>query len=107
MRAPDQAGRCRREPPRSSATQGDRPSRIRVDPPPPEPRAQFESHSEAQPTSRRKLIGAYLSALPRLTPGPVRAAIAAVMANDAQHLSVLRAAQHRSPVPAAFVTAGE
>jgi hypothetical protein len=55
----------------------------------------------------QQVIAAYLAALPRLTPGPVRAAVASVMANDAQHVSLLRAALDRRPVPAAFVTASE
>ena len=52
-------------------------------------------------------ITGYVGALPRLVPGPVRAAIASILANDAQHLSFVRAAVGDVPVPTAFVTGGE
>jgi hypothetical protein len=53
------------------------------------------------------LLTAYLDAIPRLTPGPVRAMAAAFFANDAQHASIWRVALGQPPVPAAFVTGGE
>jgi ferritin-like protein len=49
-------------------------------------------------------LAAYLAALPRLSSGPVRAALAAVLANDAQHLALVRERLHEAPAPAAFVT---
>ncbi len=55
----------------------------------------------------RAQIGAYLEALPRLAPGPVRAAVATILASDAQHISILRVLQGSAPVPAAFVTGSE
>ena len=52
----------------------------------------------------RAQISAYLAAIPRLSPGPVRAAAATVLASDAQHLVVLRSAQGLDPMPSAFLT---
>ncbi len=49
----------------------------------------------------------YLAAITQLTPGAVRAAIAAVLANDAQHVAVLRSVLGLAPVPGAFVTGAE
>jgi rubrerythrin len=49
----------------------------------------------------------YFGALTRLSPGSVRAAVAAVLANDAQHLSMLRSVLGLVPVPSAFVTGAE
>jgi ferritin-like protein len=58
-------------------------------------------------TLEREGIAGYLSALPSLSPGTVRAAVASILANDAQHLVVLRLALHMEPIPAAFVTGAE
>jgi hypothetical protein len=52
-------------------------------------------------------LAAYLDMIPGLSPGRVRSATAAIFANDAQHVAVLRAQLGRAPVPAAFVTGGE
>lgn len=52
-------------------------------------------------------IASYLDAIPRLQPGPVRAATASILANDAQHISILRLAQGMNPVPSAFVSGRE
>ncbi|HET9105470.1 MAG TPA: ferritin-like domain-containing protein [Solirubrobacteraceae bacterium] len=49
-------------------------------------------------------IALYLQTIPRLAPGPVRAAAATIVASDAQHLAVLRSLQGRPPMPSAFVT---
>jgi rubrerythrin len=49
----------------------------------------------------------YLGALTRLSPGSVRAAVAAVLANDAQHVAVLRSALGMVPLPSPFVTGVE
>jgi hypothetical protein len=53
------------------------------------------------------LVDAYLAAIPRLMPGWLRAVAAGILANQAQHISVLDALQGRRPVPHAFVTASE
>jgi hypothetical protein len=55
----------------------------------------------------RAQIVSYLAAIPRLSPGPVRAAVASILANDAQHLAVLRLTQGLNPVPSAFVSGAE
>ena len=55
----------------------------------------------------RAQLSAYLWAIPRLSAGPVRAAAAAIFANDAQHLSLLRLRLGQPPAPAAFVTGRE
>jgi hypothetical protein len=49
-------------------------------------------------------IAAYLEAIPNVSPGPVRAALASILANDAQHLVVVRRALRVEPIPTAFVT---
>jgi hypothetical protein len=49
-------------------------------------------------------IGAYLAALPRLAPSSVKRSVAAILANDAQHVAVVRAALGQTAVPSAFVT---
>jgi Ferritin-like domain len=52
-------------------------------------------------------LAAYIQAIPGLRRGPVRAAAAAILANDAQHVAVLRSHLGQRPVPAAFVTGRE
>ncbi len=52
-------------------------------------------------------IDTYLRSIPRLSPGPVRAAVASILAVDAQHITLLRMAQGKAPVPHAFVTGSE
>lgn len=52
-------------------------------------------------------LTAYLDAITRLEPGLVKSSIAAILANDAQHVAVVRAALGQSPVPSAFVTGNE
>ena len=52
-------------------------------------------------------IKTYLESIPRLSPGPVRAAVASILTVDAQHLAMLRLAQGQTPVPSAFVTGSE
>lgn len=49
-------------------------------------------------------LSAYVNAIPLLTPGRLRSAVAAIFANDAQHLAVLRQQLGRNPIPSAFVT---
>ncbi len=52
----------------------------------------------------RAQISAYLEAIPKLSPSPVRAAAATILASDAQHVAVLRSAQGLDPMPSAFLT---
>ncbi len=52
----------------------------------------------------RAQIAAYLAAIPRLSPGVVRAAVASILTSDAQHLAILRLAQGQVAAPSAFVT---
>jgi hypothetical protein len=52
-------------------------------------------------------LAAYLDAIPQLAPALLRQQVVAVMANDAQHVTVLRASLGRSPVPSALVTGRE
>jgi Ferritin-like domain len=53
------------------------------------------------------MVTHYLQALPSLSPGSVRAAVASMMANDAQHVVVLRIALHLPPIPGPLVTGAE
>lgn len=55
----------------------------------------------------RAQIAAYLNAIPRLSPGSLRAAAASILANDAQHIAIIRLAQGMTPIPSAFVTGSE
>jgi hypothetical protein len=55
----------------------------------------------------RLQIASYLRWIPRLTPGPYRAAVATILASDAQHVAVLRAAQGMPALASAFVTGDE
>ncbi len=52
-------------------------------------------------------IAAYLAALPNLAPAVVRRSVAAILANDAQHVAVVRAALGQPAVPSALVTGRE
>ncbi len=54
-----------------------------------------------------QMIARYLAAIPQLSPGSVRAAIASILASDAQHVVVLRLALRLDPLPSAFVTGHE
>jgi hypothetical protein len=49
----------------------------------------------------------YLQSIPRLSPGPVRAAVASILTVDAQHVTMVRLAQGQTPVPSAFVSGAE
>ena len=55
----------------------------------------------------RLQIASYLNWIPRLSPGPVRAAVSSILACDAQHVAVLRAAQGKPALASAFVTGDE
>lgn len=52
-------------------------------------------------------VRAYLEAIPKLTPGAARAAAASILANEAQHVSVVRRNLGLDPVPSAVLTAAE
>jgi hypothetical protein len=52
-------------------------------------------------------LSTYLQAIPQLAPGPVRGDVAAILANQAQHISILRSALGLDPVPYGLVTGGE
>jgi Ferritin-like domain len=49
-------------------------------------------------------IAAYLDAVARLEPGVVKQSVASILANDAQHVAVVRAALGQRAVPSALVT---
>ena len=49
-------------------------------------------------------IDYYLQSIPRLSPGPTRAAVATILTVDAQHVTMLRLSLGQTPVPSAFVT---
>jgi rubrerythrin len=49
-------------------------------------------------------IAAYVNAVPRLSTGDLRATVAQIVTNEAEHVSVLQGALGAQPVPAAFVT---
>jgi Ferritin-like domain len=49
-------------------------------------------------------IANYLRSIPRLSPAPLRAAVATILTVDAEHVSMLRLAQGQTPVPSPFVT---
>jgi hypothetical protein len=55
----------------------------------------------------REQLAAYLYVIPRLSPSPVRAAVARYLAADAQHTAVLRTRLGLRSVPSAFVSGGE
>jgi Ferritin-like domain len=55
----------------------------------------------------RSQIDAYLDTIPKVSLGSTRAALAAMLANDAQHISVLRLSLGRRPIPTALVTGRE
>jgi hypothetical protein len=52
-------------------------------------------------------LGSYLRWIPKLSPGPVRAAVATILTVDSQHISMIRLAQGQEPVPGPFVTGAE
>jgi Ferritin-like domain len=52
-------------------------------------------------------ITAYLAALPRLAPSEVQQSVASILANDAQHVAVVRYTLGQTAVPSAFVTGRE
>ncbi len=52
----------------------------------------------------RAEVAGYLDAIGQLSPGRLRSSAASILADDAQHVSVLRSALGLSATPAAFVT---
>lgn len=79
------------------------------------PQKPHSSYALGHPTSDRQVLAlvrdlesaqlaAYVDSIPLLTPGRLRSAVAAIFANDAQHLAVLRQQLGQNPIPAAFVT---
>jgi hypothetical protein len=55
----------------------------------------------------RAQINAYLDAIPKLSPGQVRAAVSSILASDAQHIAFIRAGLGLVPAPSPFVTGHE
>ena len=55
----------------------------------------------------RAQINAYLEAIPKLSPGQVRAAVSTILASDAQHIAIIRAGLGLIPAPSPFVTGNE
>lgn len=49
-------------------------------------------------------VAAYIDALPKLSSGELRQTAAAIISNEAEHISVLLGALGKAPVPDAFVT---
>jgi hypothetical protein len=55
----------------------------------------------------RAEVAGYLDAIQQLSPGHLRSSAASILADDAQHVSVLRSALGLSATPGAFVTGAE
>ncbi len=55
----------------------------------------------------RAEVDAYLGAVPAVSQAPARAVLAAILANDAQHVVVLRSELGLEPLTGAFVLGGE
>lgn len=55
----------------------------------------------------RLSIDAYVDAIAKLPPGPLRAVAASILANEGQHIAILRRNLGLNPVPAALVTGAE
>lgn len=51
-----------------------------------------------------RAVTMYIEALPKLTSGPLRGTVAAIVTNEAQHISVLLELLGREQLPGAFVT---
>jgi hypothetical protein len=80
--------------------------------------ARAASYPLGEPRSQRALlvllheleraqVAGYVEAVGQLTPGVLRQTVAAILADDAQHVSVLRSALGLAPVPSALVTGAE
>jgi Ferritin-like domain len=69
------------------------------------PAPSSQSQALARLASLEQLqISYYLRIIPRLQLGTARAAVAAILSSDAQHIALLRLVQGQPPVPSAFVT---
>ncbi len=55
----------------------------------------------------RTQILTYLDTIPRLSPGPVRAAASTILASDAQHIAILRRAQGQPALVGPFLTGAQ
>jgi hypothetical protein len=55
----------------------------------------------------RAQVAFYLTAIPKLSPGPMRAAVATILNSDAQHITALRLTQGLDPVPSAFLSGSQ
>ena len=53
------------------------------------------------------LVDVYLDSIPKLSPGWLRADVASILANEGQHIAMLRAARGLPPAPSAFLTPGQ
>jgi Ferritin-like domain/TAT (twin-arginine translocation) pathway signal sequence len=80
--------------------------------------ARSQSYDLGQPRTPRQIIellhtveqaeiAAYLKLFPELSGGALRANVATILANDAQHVAILRRALGELPVPSAFPSAAE
>jgi hypothetical protein len=58
-------------------------------------------------TLEQEQIAAFLDAIPSVSPGSVRAVLASVLANDAQHVVLLRRALRVDPLPEPFPTGSD
>jgi bacterioferritin (cytochrome b1) len=58
-------------------------------------------------TVEQEQVTGYIDAIPNVSPGSVRAALAAILASDAQHVTVLRLALRLDPLPNPLVTGRE
>jgi hypothetical protein len=76
------------------------------------------SYDLGEPQSRKQVlellrrveqaqIAGYLNAIGVLSPGQLRAAAASILADHAQHISILRSVLGTAPVPSAFVSGRE
>jgi hypothetical protein len=57
--------------------------------------------------AERVSIAAFLELIPRISIGTARSTLASILANDAQHVSVLRIALGHNPAPRPLLTAHE
>ena len=58
-------------------------------------------------TLEQEQIAAYLDAIPSVSPGSVRAVLASILANDAQHVVLLRRGLRVDPLPEPFPTGSD
>lgn len=58
-------------------------------------------------SAENKVITAFIEMVPAVSSGSTRATLASIVANDGQHVSVLRLTLREGPIPSAFVTGHE